>query len=142
MTDGEQQFRKGGMPHSILICDDEPHVTQLMGLVLREAGFTVRTASHGRMAFEMAAQDPPDLVVTDFQMPLMNGLELAMKLRTHDATAVVPVIMLTSRSHRLNDEEMGLTSIVKLLPKPFSPREVTLEVTRVLEAASPPAEAA
>jgi two-component system phosphate regulon response regulator PhoB len=113
-----------------------------MGLVLRDAGFTVRTASHGRMAFEMAAQDPPDLVVTDFQMPLMNGLELATKLREHEATADVPVIMLTSRSHRLDDEEMALTRIVKLLPKPFSPREVTQEVARVLEPASPSTEAA
>lgn len=130
------------MPHSILICDDEPHVTQLMGLVLREAGFTVRTASHGRMAFEMAAQEPPDLVVTDFQMPLMNGLELATRLREHAPTAEVPVIMLTSRSHRLDDAELALTSIVKLLPKPFSPREVTQEVSRVLESQSRSAEAA
>lgn len=120
------------MTKSILICDDEPHVTQLLALNLEEAGFRVRDAPNGLRALELACEERPDLLITDFQMPLMNGLELARRLREEDATADVPILMLTSRSHRVDDAELARTSIVRLLPKPFSPREVTQEVLRLL----------
>lgn len=125
------------MARSILICDDEPHVTQLMMLVLEEAGFSVRDASNGLRAFELACEETPDLVITDFQMPVMSGMELAIRLREHADTANVPVLMLTSRSHRVCMHDLASTSIVRMLPKPFSPREVTAEVLRLLQ---PPAE--
>lgn len=119
--------------HSIIICDDEPHVTQLMELMLSEAGFEVRIAPHGRRAFELACEAPPDLIITDFQMPLMNGLELALRLRERTDTAAVPVIMLTSRSHRVDPELLAQTSIAMVVPKPFSPRDVTAKAISLLE---------
>ncbi len=117
---------------TILICDDEPHVTQLMGLTLGDAGFRVREAADGRKALELALAEPPDLVITDFQMPRMNGIELARHLRSRPETMRVPVIMLTSRSHRIDPGELAATAIVRVLPKPFSPRDVAAEAARLL----------
>jgi CheY-like chemotaxis protein len=117
---------------TILICDDEPHVTQLMGLTLGDAGFRVREAADGREALDLALAEPPDLVITDFQMPRMNGLELARHLRSRPETTRVPVIMLTSRSHRIDADELAATAILRVLPKPFSPRDVAAEATRLL----------
>jgi len=127
---------------TILICDDEPHVPQIMGMTLGDAGFLVRTAADGREALGLAVAQPPDLVITDFQMPRMNGLELARHLRSRPETMRVPVIMLTSRSHRIDPGELAATAIVRVMPKPFSPRDVTAEAARLLGPDAAVAEAA
>jgi DNA-binding response OmpR family regulator len=116
----------------ILVADDELYITTMLSQKLRQAGYSVRTASDGVEALAEASERVPDLVITDFQMPIMSGFELAMKLRETPATSAVPLLMLTARGHRLNGVDLSRTNIRFLLDKPFSLREVLLKVEQLL----------
>lgn len=119
---------------TILVCDDEPHIVHVVSTKLRNAGFEIITAADGEEAFEAASAAPPDLVITDYQMPLLSGLELCAKLRAEPRTRDVPVIMLTARGFAMNPEDLAGTNIQKVLPKPFSPREILGIVRTILDA--------
>jgi two-component system phosphate regulon response regulator PhoB len=108
------------------------HIVHVLTLKLRNAGFDVRTAGDGEEGSELATQDPPDLIITDLQMPYLNGLEMCAKLKKHPATASVPAIMLTARGHALAPADLATTNIRLVLSKPFSPRQVLEEVEKAL----------
>jgi len=108
----------------VLVCDDEPHIVHVVSTKLKNNGFDVVTAGDGEEAFATAKSDAPDLVITDYQMPYLSGLELCARLRGDPDTCDIPVIMLTARGFSLSDESTQETNIQKVLPKPFSPREV------------------
>src|SRR4051812_16095776 len=81
---------------TILVADDESHILHVVSLKLRNAGFRVVTARDGLEAFEMAQQEHPDLVITDYHMPQLSGLELCQKLKLNPSTQDIPTIMLTA----------------------------------------------
>lgn len=108
----------------ILVCDDEPHILHVVSTKLTNGGFEVLTAADGEEALEVAGQHQPDLIITDYQMPLLSGLELCVKLRADQRTKQIPIIMLTARGFSMSKEELANTNIRKVLPKPFSPREL------------------
>ena len=120
------------MAHRILVVDDESHIVQVLSLKLRNAGYDVTTASDGEEAFELACESTPDLVITDFQMPYMTGLELCRALKDNDATSNVPVVMLTARGYALEDDDLVTGNIREVLSKPFSPRAVLKLVESLL----------
>jgi two-component system alkaline phosphatase synthesis response regulator PhoP len=119
-------------PHRILVVDDEAHILQVLSLKLRNAGYEVITAVDGEEAFEYATKHLPDVVITDFQMPYMTGLELCRALAGHSSTARIPVLMLTARGHALDAEDLELRNIKDVLSKPFSPRAVVEQIQRLL----------
>jgi len=112
----------------ILVADDETHILHVVSLKLRNAGYDVVTALDGEEALELARQDKPALLITDYQMPLMTGLELCRALSSDPATAEIPVVMLTARGFSLTDDDLSHTNIKDVLSKPFSPREVLSRV--------------
>lgn len=118
---------------TVLVVDDELHLTTMVASRLRRAGATVLTADNGQEALNLAARQAPDLVITDYQMPLMNGFELCLALHNQAATADVPVIMLTARGHKLSPEDMARTSIRHLMAKPFSMRELLATAGEIVE---------
>lgn len=109
---------------TILICDDEPHILHVLSAKLKNAGLEVLTAADGEEAFELAKRHQPDLVITDYQMPILSGLELCAKLRSDPRTEHLPVIMLTARGFSLAEEDLANTNVRRVFPKPFSPREI------------------
>lgn len=118
----------------ILVCDDEPHIVHVVAAKLRNAGFEVATAADGQQGFEMACQAPPDLIITDYQMPYLSGLELCAKLRAEPRTAQIAVVMLTARGYSLTESDVATTNIRTVLVKPFSPREVLKTAQDILQA--------
>ena len=112
------------MASRILVVDDEAHIVHVLSVKLRNAGLEVSTAVDGEEAFEMACQDLPDLIITDFQMPYMTGLELCRALAGNAPTAHIPVLILTARGYALDDEDLKIGNIKGVLSKPFSPRSV------------------
>lgn len=116
----------------VLIADDEVHIIQVVAIKLKNNGFEVITAENGQKAFELACEQIPDLVITDFQMPVMTGLELIKNLRQNPDTASVPVIMLTARGFAIDDDVRQNLKISDCLSKPFSPRELLQNVRQVL----------
>ena len=116
----------------ILVVDDESHILHVVSLKLRNAGYEVVTAQDGEEGFELALQCRPALVITDFQMPFLTGLELCEKLKEHPAAADTPALMLTARGFSLNPDDISRTNIQGVLSKPFSPREVLARVQELI----------
>lgn len=117
---------------TILVADDERYITTTISLKLRQAGATVITASDGREALELARLHLPDVICTDYRMPLMSGLQFAKRLVASPATAHIPVVMLTTRGHRMSPTEVAQTNIRALLGKPFSTRELLAKLQEVV----------
>ena len=117
---------------TILVADDESHILHVVSLKLRNAGFRVVTARDGQEAYEMAQAEHPDLVITDYHMPQLSGLELCRKLKQDPATQNIPAIMLTARGYHLEPHDTEQSGILRMLSKPFSPRHLLSTVNEVL----------
>jgi len=122
------------MNKRILLCDDEFHIVRAAEIKFQRRGFDVRTASDGEEAWEILQEWLPDVLVTDCQMPRLDGLGLVRRLRDHDAMDDLPVLMLTAKSfekqYRDTADELGILGVI---PKPFSPRELLIRVEQIVE---------
>ena len=117
---------------SVLVVDDDPDVCDLVTYKLEQSGFDVRRASDGDAALREVAKKVPDLVLLDVMMPGVSGLEVLVRWRSNEATAGMPVIMLTAKAQE-NDVERGFElGADDYVIKPFSPRELVRRVTAVL----------
>jgi CheY-like chemotaxis protein len=117
---------------TILVADDESHILNVVSLKLRNAGFRVITACDGQEALDLACHHRPDLVITDYHMPHLSGLELCRRLRQDETTRAIPAIMLTARGYQLEPKDTEESGIRKMLSKPFSPRNLLATVHEVL----------
>ena len=115
-----------------LVVDDEFHIVQVVAIKLRNNGYDVVTAENGSQAYDLACKTKPDIIVTDYQMPVMTGLEMIEKLRQNPQTAQIPVIMLTARGFAIEDQLKEKLRVAACLSKPFSPREVLGIIEEVL----------
>ena len=122
------------MAGRVLVVDDEAHILHVLSLKLRNAGYEVTTAVDGEEGYELATQELPDLVITDFQMPYMTGLELCRALASHPPTSHIPVLMLTARGYALDDDDLAIGNIKGILSKASSPRGVLQQVEDLLAA--------
>lgn len=120
------------MGKKILVADDEAHILHVMSLKLSNAGYTVLTAVDGGEALELCLSEAPDMLITDYQMPVMTGLELSKELRRQAPTRQMPILMLTARGFDIPPAEMAEAGIADVLSKPFSPREVLDKVQQLL----------
>ncbi|MCJ7778310.1 MAG: response regulator [Sedimentisphaerales bacterium] len=116
----------------VLVVDDEIHIVHVVAIKLRNNGFEVLTAENGAEAFDVACKEVPDVIVTDFQMPVMTGMELIEKLRQCEQTKNIPVILLTARNYAISQEQQVHLQIHKCLSKPFSPKELLGYIEDVL----------
>lgn len=116
----------------ILLVDDELHVSQILGRRLAREGYRVDTARDGVDALDQIAAERPDLVISDLQMPRLDGISLALRLAEDPALRDVPIILLTARGHRADEEALGRTNIISLMAKPFSSHEMVTVVAEVL----------
>jgi phosphate regulon transcriptional regulator PhoB len=116
----------------ILIADDEKDIVELIAYNLEQEGFAVSKAFDGRKAWEAVNAEKPDLVILDLMMPEMPGMEVCRKIRGQEATASLPVIMLTAKSDPV-DKILGLeVGADDYITKPFHVRELVARVRAVL----------
>lgn len=118
---------------TILIADDESHIVNVVSLKLRNAGYRVVTAGDGLEALELAVTEKPDLLITDYHMPRLSGIELCRRLKQDQETRSIPAIMLTARGYHLEEQDQAESGILRMLSKPFSPRQLLNTVNEVLE---------
>lgn len=119
-------------PKTILICEDEPNIAEVVSLYLERADFRVRVAKDGIEAMEILETKLPDLLILDIMLPEMDGFAITRWLR---ARSQVPIIMLTARRDeidRITGLELGADDYVV---KPFSPQELVSRVRAVLRRA-------
>jgi DNA-binding response OmpR family regulator len=136
---------RGAEKTFVLIVEDENDIAGLIKHTLERGGdVVVETAVSGDQALKLAAEQPPDLIILDLNLPVLDGLEVCRLLRTRPATAKTPIIMLTARATE-GDRVVGLDAGADdYITKPFSPRELAARVRAVLrrgksdEAGPPP----
>lgn len=117
----------------VLVADDELHIIHVVALKFRKNGYEVLTAQDGNELLELAKEEKPDILVTDYQMPGMTGIEAVEKLRDDEQTKNLPVIMLTARNFEFDRQASEKLDISEFVGKPFSPRELLQKVEEVLE---------
>lgn len=121
----------------ILIVEDERPIREMIAFGLRRAGFDVLEAEDCRAARARIADKRPDLLLVDWMLPDMSGLELTRALKRDKETREVPVIMLTARAEE-QDKILGLEGGADdYVTKPFSPRELLARVNAVLRRMAP-----
>lgn len=129
--------RRGeGAGPTIVIADDEAHIRLVVGEKFRSEGFTVIEARDGEEALELVREHKPDVIVTDLQMPYMNGIELCTKVAADAAISGIPALLLTARGHIVDPAQLGATVIRKTMAKPFSAKALFESVKAILAVAN------
>lgn len=117
---------------TILAVDDSASMRQMVAFTLKGAGFNVIEASDGQQALEKAKQTSFDLVLSDVNMPVMDGIELVKNLRTLPEYKFTPILMLTTESagdKKMQGKNAGATG---WLVKPFNPEQLLATIRKVL----------
>lgn len=131
--ENKQPVLEKNKPHTVLVVEDNPELRQLIKESL-EADYKMILAENGRLGWEAAVEEIPDLIISDVMMPEMDGLTLCHQLKTDERTSHIPVVLLTAKSGQ-TDQIRGLTQGADLyLSKPFSPKILQLQVRNLLMA--------
>lgn len=123
----------------ILVAEDEKPIGTLLKYNLEQADFRVVIATDGQQALKFAAQEKPDLVLLDWMLPIVTGIEVCRQLRAQTTTALTPIIMVTARgeeAERIRGLDTGADDYVV---KPFSPAELIARIRALLRRSQPEA---
>ena len=125
------------MAANILVVEDEPAIQALIAANLKRAGHNSLAAGDAEAALQQVKLALPDLILLDWMLPGMSGVELARRLRSEERTRMVPIIMLTARGDE-HDKVLGLeVGADDYVTKPFSPRELLARIKAVLRRRAP-----
>jgi two-component system response regulator VicR len=116
---------------TILVVDDEYLIADILCFALEDEGFMVVTASNGRKGLEVLNREQPALIITDFMMPVMDGLEFATAVRALPSANHLPIILMSGAQAHIGMQRSDLFDAV--LPKPFDINLIIAEVKRLLE---------
>lgn len=125
------------MAATVLVVEDEPAIQELIALNLEQAGYVPVRAEDAEQGLALIGEALPDLVLLDWMLPGLSGMEFAKRLRSDERTRNIPIIMLTARSEEA-DKIKGLeTGADDYVTKPFSPRELLARIKAVLRRRAP-----
>ena len=125
------------MPANILVVEDEPAIQELLALNLIQAGHNPIRALSVEQGQKLMRETMPDLILLDWMLPGMSGIEFARRLKSDELTKGIPIIMLTARGEEL-DKVRGLeVGADDYVTKPFSPRELNARIKAVLRRRAP-----
>lgn len=116
----------------ILIVDDAPHTHRLLTLMLERINHTTVTAESGSQALEQLEKSPVDLMITDLNMPIMNGFTLMEEVRSREKFKNLPIIMLTASGQQQAPREAAEKGANRFLTQPISSWELNRVVTECL----------
>jgi len=119
-------------PRKVLVVDDEVHIVHVVAIKLRNNGYEPITAGNGQEAYDLACRENPDIIIADYMMPVMSGLELLEKLRENETTRNIPFILLTARNFAIDDVNQQRLNVSQCITKPFSPKELLRNIEDIL----------
>jgi two-component system chemotaxis response regulator CheY len=122
------------MAKRIMTVDDSATIRQMLSFTLNDAGYEVIEAIDGRDAYDKLKNNPVNMVITDLNMPQMDGIELIREVRKDPANRFVPIIMLTTESQEKKKQEGKAAGASGWIVKPFSPEQLLAVVKMVLVA--------
>lgn len=126
------------MNNSVLIVEDEQEIREMLGFALSRNGFEVGEAASAEEALEQLEGPLPSLLIIDWMLPRMSGIDLARRLRNDEHTAGLPMIMLTARGEETDKLKSFDSGIDDYITKPFSPRELIARMRALLRRAGTP----
>lgn len=119
------------MSVTVAIVDDSRTMLDMVGYTLREAGYNVIEAEDGQKALTLLGQERANVVITDLNMPNMDGLTLIRELRGKDAYKTIPILMLTTEADREKKEAGRAAGATGWIVKPFNPEKLLAVVKKV-----------
>jgi DNA-binding response OmpR family regulator len=119
-------------PATILVADDEQDIRELVAYRLSRAGYTIIEARDGQEAFELAADQAPDMAVLDVMMPHLNGFDLTERLRHTPATQRLPILLMSASVQEVDISRGFAVGADGYLTKPFTPDQLLTRVRDVL----------
>ena len=119
------------MTKTIMSVDDSASVRQMVSLTLQDAGYTVIEARDGKDALAKLS-GPVDMIVTDLNMPGMDGIELTRAVRTGNTHKFIPIVMLTTESQATRKEEGKMAGATGWIVKPFKPEQLLAVAKKLL----------
>jgi DNA-binding response OmpR family regulator len=119
-------------PRRILAIDDSLTIRKLLEMALGRAGYALELAANGQEGLQRALRNPPELILLDYVLPDMKGLDVAAALWGEEKTARVPVVVMSAKSDDLRPLFRELPSVVEFVGKPFTPSEITFLVADIL----------
>jgi two-component system chemotaxis response regulator CheY len=122
------------MAKKILLVDDSASVRQVAGIALRRAGYETLEASNGKEALEILAGNRPNLIISDVNMPVMNGIEFLRAVKQHPTSKFTPVIMLTTESGDDLKQQGREAGAKAWIVKPFQPQTLVDAVSKLIVA--------
>lgn len=117
---------------NILLVDDSSTMLMTMETIIKNAGFSTKTANNANQALQIADSFKPDLVITDLNMPGMNGIELIRELKKKPALRFKPMLMLTTESRNDRRQEAKAAGATGWLVKPVKPEDLLAVIKQVL----------
>jgi two-component system cell cycle response regulator len=126
------------MGKRILIVDDDPTSLKLLDLILNKEGYQVMTASNGLEALRKARLESPDLLILDVMLPGFDGFEICHRLRTEPATATMPIMMLSSKQQKSDQDAASKVGANAFLAKPVDRTALLAKVAELLGDQKPP----
>ena len=121
----------------VLIVDDEAPIREMIAVALEMAGYECMEADNANKAHALIVDNKPDMVLLDWMMPGATGIEFARRLRKEEATADIPIIMLTAKGDEDNKIKGLEAGVDDYITKPFSPRELVARLKTVLRRTTP-----
>ncbi len=119
------------MSRVVMTVDDSKTMREMVAFTLKQAGFEVKQAEHGQDALNVLGNDKVDCIVTDLNMPVMDGLQLIRELRVHAVHKATPIIMLTTESDENKKREGREAGATGWLVKPFNPEKLINTINKV-----------
>ena len=116
----------------VLIVDDSVSMRQMVGFTLRQGGYQVIEAEHGQDALNKLAGTTVDLIITDLNMPVMDGITLIKNVRMQPAMKSKPILMLTTEGLAAKKEQGKAAGATGWIVKPFDPEKLLLTLAKVL----------
>ena len=118
--------------HTILIVDDEPHIRRLVQVNLERVGYKTRQVNDGQQCLDEVKREHPDLILLDWMMPVLNGMDTMKALQADPKDCEVPVVFLTAKGQDEDIFKGWASGAWSYITKPFNPREVLAFVDRIM----------
>ncbi len=119
------------MAKSILVVDDSQSLRQMLAMTLEEAGFSVMQGENGKNALDKLSNQRVDLIITDLNMPVMDGIAFIKNVRTRAESKFTPILMLTTESAAEKKAEGKAAGATGWIVKPFEPAKLLQAVDRL-----------
>ncbi len=116
----------------ILVVDDKPEVVELVTATLEGEGYQIICAFDGREALEKIGREKPDLVLLDIVMPKMNGFEVLSEVKNDPQTKDIPIIMITAKGQKLDEDKGRRLGAEDYIIKPFSPSHLLRKIEEIV----------